>query len=421
MGDGRGHPRVRQRQHGRAARRRAACLRHGRRRPHLRGVSGRRARGRRRGRGDPRAGRDRLPRAVRGDGQHPPHAVRGRACRRSSRRRAGMPWSASPRSCSITTVPSSGFWRPPTQSLPAGELDALRAWLPQGRVDQKRDDALAMLAAMRALLASGPEPMRVDYTLEWTEVWDDATAAAAASPVVGPRRVARVGCRSSACSRSCASRPIPTPPCATGRCCGSWQAREAERRRHTADTGARRERARSPARPPRPVYPRRPRPLARGERDRGQAAGTAARGRSAARVRSTPWRRPPCAMRCSTSCACATSSPASPRAPATSRLRSRRMGWTIRLGCRTCAPPPGLRAWYFEQRLGRPLPDDIDAAARELGFADRADFDRALRREWLYCNRGDAGEYGSMHRTWPLAPRQSFEEAVDLITGAFRR
>jgi hypothetical protein len=44
-----------------------------------------------------------------------------------------------------------------------------------------------------------------------------------------------------------------------------------------------------------------------------------------------------------------------------------------------------LRAWYFEQRLNRPLPDDPDVAARELGFANRADLDRALRREWLFC------------------------------------
>jgi hypothetical protein len=51
------------------------------------------------------------------------------------------------------------------------------------------------------------------------------------------------------------------------------------------------------------------------------------------------------------------------------------------------APPAALRAWYFEKRLGQPIPDDIDAAARELGFADRTDFDRALRREWLYCRR----------------------------------
>ena len=49
-----------------------------------------------------------------------------------------------------------------------------------------------------------------------------------------------------------------------------------------------------------------------------------------------------------------------------------------------------MRAWYFERRLDQPLPDDIDAAARELGFADRADFDRALRREWLYTNREES-------------------------------
>ena len=53
-----------------------------------------------------------------------------------------------------------------------------------------------------------------------------------------------------------------------------------------------------------------------------------------------------------------------------------------------------VRAWYFEQRLGRPLPDDIDVAAREFGFDDRADFDRALRREWLYSRAKNAGGRG---------------------------
>ena len=60
------------------------------------------------------------------------------------------------------------------------------------------------------------------------------------------------------------------------------------------------------------------------------------------------------------------------------------MGWTIRPQIAALRRRRRLRAWYFEQRLGRPLPDDIDAAARELGFADRADLDRALRREWVY-------------------------------------
>jgi hypothetical protein len=52
------------------------------------------------------------------------------------------------------------------------------------------------------------------------------------------------------------------------------------------------------------------------------------------------------------------------------------------------APPAVVRAWYFERRLNQPLPDDIDAAVRELGFADRVDFDRALRREWLFSSKG---------------------------------
>jgi len=40
--------------------------------------------------------------------------------------------------------------------LPAAELASLQAWLPAGRANQKRDDALAMLEAMRAFLQSDP-------------------------------------------------------------------------------------------------------------------------------------------------------------------------------------------------------------------------------------------------------------------------
>jgi hypothetical protein len=47
--------------------------------------------------------------------------------------------------------------------------------------------------------------------------------------------------------------------------------------------------------------------------------------------------------------------------------------------------PATLLVWYFEHRLEEPLPDDVDAAARALGFADRDHLYRALLREWLYC------------------------------------
>jgi hypothetical protein len=53
--------------------------------------------------------------------------------------------------------------------------------------------------------------------------------------------------------------------------------------------------------------------------------------------------------------------------------------------------PAQLLAWYFEARLGQPVPDDIEAAARELGFANRGELHRALLREWLYCRAEHRG------------------------------
>ncbi|HYB09146.1 MAG TPA: TfuA-like protein [Alphaproteobacteria bacterium] len=47
-------------------------------------------------------------------------------------------------------------------------------------------------------------------------------------------------------------------------------------------------------------------------------------------------------------------------------------------------PSVELRLWYFANRLRRPMPEDLGEFASELGFSDLADFDSALRREWLY-------------------------------------
>ncbi|WP_437616078.1 TfuA-like protein [Sorangium sp. So ce834] len=54
------------------------------------------------------------------------------------------------------------------------ELDALRRFLPDGRVDQKRRDAVAMLEAIAALRARDPGPLRVAYHFAYTDVWDQA-------------------------------------------------------------------------------------------------------------------------------------------------------------------------------------------------------------------------------------------------------
>jgi hypothetical protein len=58
------------------------------------------------------------------------------------------------------------------QGLAGAELDRLRAWLPGGQVDQKRADALAMLHAIDARLATSGEPKRVRYHFEHTIYWE---------------------------------------------------------------------------------------------------------------------------------------------------------------------------------------------------------------------------------------------------------
>jgi hypothetical protein len=58
--------------------------------------------------------------------------------------------------------------------ISTGGCEALRSWLPEGRVDQKRDDALSMLRRMQALMAK-PAPSRTPaFDFEWTAMWDEA-------------------------------------------------------------------------------------------------------------------------------------------------------------------------------------------------------------------------------------------------------
>jgi hypothetical protein len=56
--------------------------------------------------------------------------------------------------------------------LPTVELDALRDWLPAGRINRKREDALAMLGLMRERLDAGLKPKHVVYCLQHTDIWD---------------------------------------------------------------------------------------------------------------------------------------------------------------------------------------------------------------------------------------------------------
>ena len=67
-----------------------------------------------------------------------------------------------------------------TPGIVAAEVAALKAWLPTGAVDQKRTDALEMLAAMRETLAA-PAPFHAEFQFERTYLWEEFVAGSAAS------------------------------------------------------------------------------------------------------------------------------------------------------------------------------------------------------------------------------------------------
>jgi YcaO-like protein with predicted kinase domain len=56
--------------------------------------------------------------------------------------------------------------------LATTELQALAAWLPLGAVDQKRNDALALLDGIGERLTAGLAPKRTDFEFQWTVYWD---------------------------------------------------------------------------------------------------------------------------------------------------------------------------------------------------------------------------------------------------------
>ena len=67
-------------------------------------------------------------------------------------------------------------------------VPALEAWLPAGRVNQKRDDALALLRAMRAFLDADPGRADARFHFEHTTLWERAVAAMREQPLPGVPR-----------------------------------------------------------------------------------------------------------------------------------------------------------------------------------------------------------------------------------------
>jgi hypothetical protein len=257
---------------------------------------------------------------------------------------------------------------------------ALRAWLPQGRVDQKREDALEMLAAMRETLAR-PDLPQASFRFEWTNFWDALVAAPAreaASPpgaadqavieelrLEGDAAYFQVRVRAllrlfaGLEARRCGVEPTPEVMRAavtalrsarglfTRTALDTWMARngldERALQRLVADQ------VRLDA-----VAPLRGQALDQALLDDLRLSG--AHERLAERAR---------------------------RKSEVLAALGEGAGGALR---RDTAE---ARVWFFERRLGRSMPEDVAQFARELGFATLADFDSAVQRERLYLQTGE--------------------------------
>jgi hypothetical protein len=266
--------------------------------------------------------------------------------------------------------------------LPAPQIAALRAWLPGRRIDQKRLDAEAMLAAMQDLLAGDVRPKQVDYELEWTEMWDDVTVAAAGSRVESGMDAAWLpaarildelrldptaygASRDRALLRLLAHRDAlrrhqPLEKASQRAALDRLRARHGLFRRVDLDRWIEARDLDAPR-------------LEQLIADEAQLEGLVAQAADGLDDRLLDDLRlhgdyPRLAGR-------ARDKQALLATQGLDQPRPEDVGVT----------PATLLVWYFEHRLSEPLPDDVDAAAHARGFAGRDHFYRALLREWLYC------------------------------------
>jgi hypothetical protein len=289
-------------------------------------------------------------------------------------------------------------------ALPRRDIDALHRWLPGGQVNQKRDDALAMLAEMRHLLATDPAPARVAYAFERSEMWDRALAGflsvhagSAASPNALSRAdlldelrldgLAYVQARRAGLLRMAALR-------------------EFERRRLTLDATDRRSAV--------DALRQRFAMLRRGEIDRWLVANDLDNPEFDHLIEDEArLRRLEALAGVSTEGYLVDQV----RIDGTyARYASRARAKQEALAGNTAdeSDPDEwtrfrLAAWPFRQVLGRDIPEDVATHAASVGFADLDSFYRALWREYLYLTR--SGQQPSGDRPHARAPRHTTAEA----------
>jgi len=260
------------------------------------------------------------------------------------------------------------------------EHERLRAWLPEGGVERKREDALELLHAIRRDLDEGSKPFRPAWTLQRTRYWEEArlsvelaggddrpTADAALDAVLDEARLdpdvyGRLADRSllTALARSAAATAgVDVSPWA------HEAAVEEERRAHgllepeDVDTWLD---AQDLDRTDLPEVARRLAVL-RWARD---AHRDAVAGEMASAVRSEDA-----------------------YAGLVTRAERKRDAVASLPSDRATPGDGELVEWYFRKRLGQEVPVALDAWATANGWRHVAELVRALRREWWFVSSVD--------------------------------
>ncbi len=261
--------------------------------------------------------------------------------------------------------------------LPAERLAALEAFVAAERISQKTADARLLLQALQRWHAGGPAPLQVGYRFEWTQMWDAvaqdvlaedlaASPAAAAElldelrlqPAVYQAVLRQALLRWLAGQGGRPRRPVAASN-AGARALTRWRAERGLFSRQELDRWLLANDL---------DQPRLERLLAANQAVEALADGL---GQALAGLLLDQLRLQD------------DYADLAARA-ADKRRRLAELGLSEPLAGDLDLAPIPLRFWYFSQRLGQPLPDDLAAFAARAGFADLAAFDLALRREYLY-------------------------------------
>ena len=262
------------------------------------------------------------------------------------------------------------------------ELLRLREWLPSGRASLKRADALAMLRVIRERLATGLEPKRVKYTFENTSMWESAWRLAGDSDQTDSVQLDAVLEE----LRLEGERFLDVQQAAMLRCLAikhsyvqglgetNGQAEMAATRfwraRHVAGEDAREDWLRA------------------NDLDDLRLSGLL---NDEARV---SWIKTLAALDASGYIIDQLRvSGDYPRLIARAREKQRSLaerGLEDAGAADAGVAADDLVRWYFEDRLGRPVPDDLDDYCRTYGIESRAALERALGREFVYVNGSTA-------------------------------